>query len=417
MWVRRRVESIEIVDDTSVHRRVSIDFQIPRQLNLPVNRGLLPFAPLTFLEKAVLYDFDLRDGEGRPVPMLTKSENGQLAGDTLVAAAEGRLNRALPGSIEGRLRLIAESEPEAARQELKEWARLARDRSRPDRRLWRQLMADQGFRDYSAHLARNFILCAVTDPMPGERRLMKLSYEETFVGGGPRSRDGTSRRERTLERMGWRPKKIGFASPAVNLAASFHVEIAAPPEMEIDIARLDFRRPDSRPDKDQPPVVQGQLVQRAHLYAPQVKPGLLGEVSLYLRARRPGLLRASMLIGLVMAGLLALGFAFFGSVTAKATSQTAAAVILLGPTLLAAALTRPGEHQLVSFVMSGTRALIWAEIVATVFAGSLLAGVGEGIRKWLWLGAMVVSALAAIGLIVSNLLPRPTHVSVEAEGS
>lgn len=93
-WVHRRLESIEILDDSSVHRRVSIDLEIPTRLIDPED---LPFVPLTFLNKEVLRNFDLRDHEGHPIPMLTKSENGQLAGDTLVAAAEAVLNRVLPG--------------------------------------------------------------------------------------------------------------------------------------------------------------------------------------------------------------------------------------------------------------------------------------------------------------------------------
>jgi hypothetical protein len=43
------------------------------------------------------------------------------------------------------------------------------------------------------------------------------------------------------ERLGWRVKTVNLAMPAVNLAASFHVEIPAPPEMEVQIARLVFK--------------------------------------------------------------------------------------------------------------------------------------------------------------------------------
>jgi hypothetical protein len=34
--------------------------------------------------------------------------------------------------------------------------------------------------DLAAALVADFIVCAVTDPMPGQRRIVKLSYEEPF---------------------------------------------------------------------------------------------------------------------------------------------------------------------------------------------------------------------------------------------
>lgn len=81
-WVRRRVENVEFIDDISVTRRVSIDFAVPKQLDelsSPVDEHLLPCVPLTFLRKGrVLKNFDLRNAEGNPVPMLTKLENGTL---------------------------------------------------------------------------------------------------------------------------------------------------------------------------------------------------------------------------------------------------------------------------------------------------------------------------------------------------
>ncbi|HEX3239552.1 MAG TPA: hypothetical protein VHR18_05395 [Solirubrobacterales bacterium] len=53
-WTHRRVESVEILDSESIHRRVTLDLTIDPEL--PGIEGL-PFTPLTFLKKEVLHNF------------------------------------------------------------------------------------------------------------------------------------------------------------------------------------------------------------------------------------------------------------------------------------------------------------------------------------------------------------------------
>lgn len=294
-WTHRRVESIKVLDDKSVHRRVSIDFAIPERLGarrVRVTPDLLPYLPLTLLEKELLRNFDLRDSRGQPVSMLTKHENGRVAGDTLVVAAETVLGRRLPRRIECRLRRVAENDPETAQRELEEWPLLGGRPSEPNRELWPSLTDDEGFMQYAQTLVDNFLLLACTDPWPGKRRLMKLGYEE------PLESTDLGLPARFAVSMGWKRKTLRFDAPSANLAASFHLEIAAPQEMEIDSARLTFTASDDATSEPTPAEsFDGPLIQRAHLYASDVPGDYVGTALVYLRARRQGFLRGTFAAG------------------------------------------------------------------------------------------------------------------------
>jgi hypothetical protein len=448
-WVHRRVEYIDFIDDISVTRRVSIDFAVPQPLHTfeLVNKELLPSVPLTFLLKGdVLRNFDLRDAEDNPVPMLTKEQNGRLAGDTLIYLAEEALGqRPLTGRLDPlqeRLRLVAESHRELAQPEVASWSREARDEGADFRAELHRLVENPAFIEYAQTLAENYILFAVGPPEPNTRRLMKFQYEEPFrVGDDPSLKPGEKlpHWERLQERLGWRVKTVNLAMPAVNLAASFHVEIPAPPEMEVQIARLVFKpweplaSEEEAADKEQsepapdgqeqpeeaegvaedgesgPPTpedaLDGPAVQRVHLYKAGVSGQFVADALIYLRARRAGFLRAAWLTGWLNFGLLVGGLVYLNDITASDNSQTAAALLLLGPTLLAGTLIRPGEHRMVASVLLGVRLMLMFAVLATVVAVGLLAGAATGVRCEVWSGATVVAGLAAIGLTISYFRP------------
>lgn len=435
-WIHRRVEYIDFIDDVSVTRRVSIDFAVPRLLEdvIEVTDELLPCVPLTFLLKGdVLRNFDLRDAAGSPVPMLTKEENGTLAGNSLIYLAEDVLGEPLTGALAplaARLRHVAIGAREDAQNEVDSWDGEAKDGTGQFAAELEALINRPAFIEYARILSENYILFAVGPPEPGKRRLMKFSWEEAFkLGEDPdASKDEQlTTWERLGVQLGWRRKTVNLAMPAVNLAASFHVEIPAPPDMEFDSARLAFKRnepvvgpapepgnegaePAAEGDEDPPEdAYDDPLVQRVHLYKAGVDGRFVADALLYLRARRPGFLRAAVLTGWLTFALLAGGFFYLDDITGPDNSQTAAALLLLGPTLLAGSLIRPGEHRMVASVLVGVRVLLATGMAATVFAVGLLAGAAACIRGELWLGATLVAGIVALGLTVSYTLPRPTE--------
>jgi hypothetical protein len=90
-WVKRRVESIEFVSDTSVRRSTSVDFRIRSWLPEPQLRwhGVpMHYLPLALLRKKSLTDFDLYDEENRSLSLLTRDKNSAIAAGALSALAQ-----------------------------------------------------------------------------------------------------------------------------------------------------------------------------------------------------------------------------------------------------------------------------------------------------------------------------------------
>jgi hypothetical protein len=142
-----------------------------------------------------------------------------------------------------------------------------------------------------------------------------------------------------------------------------------------------------------------------HLYKAGVSGQFVADALIYLRARRAGFLRAAWLTGWLNLGLLVGGLVYLDDITASDNSQTAAALLLLGPTLLAGRLIRPGEHRMVASVLLGVRIMLMFAVLATVVAVGLLAGAAAGVRCEVWSGATVVAGLVAIGLTISYFRP------------
>lgn len=465
-WIHRRVEYIDFIDDVSVTRRVSIDFAIPEPLAdfKQVDERLLPCVPLTFLLKGdVLRNFDLRDGQSNPVPMLTKKQNGSRSGDALIYQAETALEEPLTGDLAPlalRLRRVAEDPREDAQAELASWYEEATHKTGDHWASLERLIDRPAFMDLAQTLAENYILFAVVPPEANTRRLMKFGYEEPFKLGDDPDADPDERPptwERLRVRFGWRVKTVNLAMPAVGSAASFHVEAPAPREMEVEFASLSFKLSPGAvwdlPELEEGPeevlaevadgaasapelgdaedydaddyakedhedvddgfpadVLDGPRVQRVHLYRAGVAGLFVADALIHLRARRAGFLRAAFFTGWLTFLLLLGGFAYLDEISSSQNSQTAAALLLLGPTFLASSLIRPGEHRLVASVLAGVRGLLAAGVASTVLAVGLLAGAAPCLRCELWLLATVIAGLAAVGLTFSYVLPRPTPV-------
>lgn len=283
-WVHRRVEHAEIIDDVAVRRRVSIDLTVPELVEGMDARGALRagkdgFVPLTFLKKERLRGFDLRAADGSPVPMLSRRDNGALATNVLVSQAEAILETSLPPEMREALHLVAEGPEPRAREAFDSWSRAAQDNRNPYQSRWSELVARPGFLAIGEALIGDFVVCAVADPHPGRRQIFKLSYEEPFG-------------EDTRHLLAWRWKVLSIAAPQATLADSYHLEVTAPADTELDAAWLTFDGPEPslstmRDDFDFP------KSQRSHLYVSQVPQDLSTKAYLFLSMRRQGNLRAA----------------------------------------------------------------------------------------------------------------------------
>lgn len=404
-WIHRRVESITILDHLSIHRRVSLDLSLSQDDADDLERA--GFTPLTFLRKEVLRNLDLRDREGRPVPVLNKDATDRATGNALIVLAERILGTPLPGGIAHNLLFVPSAQPDLARRELSYWHRAAAEASHPQAAIWGALTSAAAFVSFAESLADNFVLLAACQA-PVDRQLVKLSYEQRFgLGDGPGSLGDLP------VGLGWKLKSISVDVPTVSFSESYHLEVAAPPDLEIDAAQLRFERLAESHGAVPENVTDGGRLQRAHLYAGRVGPAFRAKAFIYFRRQRDAFLWSAFLTALLVVALLAVGLTRLDELIGDEHSsqgQTAAALLLITPTLLAAYIARPDEHRLASKILVGVRVLVvGTAFCAIVAVGVLAAGYSYSTSVEIWRADLVLSIFIALALVASLVLPRPTR--------
>lgn len=404
-WTHRRVESITILDHLSIHRRVSLDLSIDPEDAIDLD--YLGFIPLTFLRKEVLRNLDLRDRENQALPVLNKEPTDYATGNALIVLAERILDGPLPAEMEHNLRFVPNADPHLARRELEHWHWAAKEPTHPQAAAWQTLTKAKAFTDFAKSLADSFVLLAAAPP-PVERQLIKLSYEERFGDG-----DGSGSLGNLSVRFGWRRGSLSVAVPAVSFSESYHLEVAAPPDLEIDAAQLRFERVTPSPEPVPESVTDGGRPQRAHLYASRVGSELQAKAFIYFRRQRDAFLWSAFLTALLLVALLGAGLTRLGDLIGNqhaSQSQTAAALLLITPTLLAAYIARPGEHRLASRLIVGVRCLVVGTAFCAVIAvGVLAAGYSYSTSLTIWRVDLVLAVGIACALLASLVLPRPTQ--------
>jgi hypothetical protein len=285
-WVMRRVESIEFVDDRTVRRRVSADYAVPAMvpvLRLPDGRPVRVL-PLAMMRRKSMVNFDFRDHDGRPMPLLGLRENQALTLAVVRAWVLALLEDQgtpcpdwpdkLLGDLHDRLHDLVvgdRAESNAALEALSTSRLEGLEHDKLDAII--------------ARLSSSFILFGLELEKPGMRRIVKWSYDEpltllhstsSYQGheagpcpGNP-ERDGIPERRPSygaagrrqhrwapdplLSGLGLQPTLIRFPTPGAELAASFHLEVTAPPEVSIVEATLLADQPNLRygpnPSKD-----------------------------------------------------------------------------------------------------------------------------------------------------------------------
>jgi hypothetical protein len=263
-WVVRRVEAIEFVDDRTVRRRVSVDYTVPREaVSLQVCDGQsVRVLPLAMMRRKSMINFDLRDQGGRSLSLLGLRENQALTLGVVRSWASALLAPSASKDADGT--------PSSSRLDQLIDDVIAGDQSELAL-AWDEIEAlelDPRFMAVLERLAGNFVLFGIESAPPGTRRIVKWCYDEpltllhstsSYQGhadgpcpGEPVADDErepvtygrTGRRQSWLEPdpllagLGLQPTLIRFPTPGAELAASFHFEITAPPEVSIVQASL-----------------------------------------------------------------------------------------------------------------------------------------------------------------------------------
>lgn len=376
-WTHRRVEHLVFVDDQTVRRAVSVDFEVPAELTgVPI--------PLALLRKRPLVDFDLRDEGGRALPMLTRRQNGRIASEVLLAAAEAVTGEALGDDLVADLLRVSTAAPEEAEAVLEGLRAGARGTEGA------ALLGDPGFETLAFELARSFLLL-VEIPPDGVRRVLKFAYAEPFGW-----------RTALPERMSWRAAGVEIDVPAVARGGSYHFEIQAPEGLEIAWAGLLAFGGGGAFEEH---VVEEKGLTRVHLYLADVPYGADGVAGVWLRTPGRGFLRQAWLSGL--ATTLSLLLLTLLAPQLGETAGGTSAILLAAPGFLSLFAARPGEHGMLSRLLLGVRAVLLVQAAVAYLGAFVLTALPAGGEQQLWLGGLLaVSALLSVSLTASLMTPK-----------
>jgi hypothetical protein len=458
-WVVRRVEHMTFLDDRTVRRRVSVDYLSPRDAVTfvgPDGKELVRVLPLTIMRKKSLINFDLRQEDGRPLPLLGLREAQALTLATVSAWASIALSEKNAGPLSKVTRKILKDAVTGDQGEMITAYEVIAEAREGQLATLRD---DNVFKGVLDRFANSFLLYSIDDGPSGARRIVKFSYDEPLElryrppGYKPMTADGAScvggtdsgrpdgdpqgpTYEPTYEEshdtlpwwkpeplkasLGFTPTLIRVPVPAAELAASFHFEITAPPEVSIVAARLLAGRPATRsscderkPDPPPPRMASAQASPMARprdrpsfdmisggyptvdLHVAEVPFGSLSRAQVALQANTKGwLATAVMACWLATATLIASYFA------RNPASDVASTVLLSFTAGMVALLARPDPHQMVSRLLSGVRYL--AALSASLsLAGALVFAFvrGDGVHTPL----AVLATLSLLPTVVVTL--------------
>jgi hypothetical protein len=444
-WVNRRVQTIELLDVDTVRLRHSIDFRIPTKLPGAVRLGgkdifFLPVAVLP--RRTSLAYFDICDESGTAVPILTRQENSRLTGAMLTTAARRALARVprapdaanleLSDALIAYLASIPTKTSSASKPFVGPVLDPANTLIYPDPAVADALLSDEDFRDLLGLSASCSFVHVPLVAKAGERRIIKLSFYSPWDSRSSDRDVSFGDRFRQLGTwLGWSPETRYLIMPQVGNAESFHAQIDTPGRVEFTEAGMRNRRPadlvrplaSTAPALPEPPADDpndakgyqqfvGGIDERKHVYVESAHAHRAGFIWVRFRVVRHGFLRAAVAVAWLTTLLLVL-FADRGE-NVLGEAQTAAALLLLVPALIAGFLIAPGEHAMTRYLLRGPRfltacsgllALLAIAALLTLPAAEPSPAVPEALL-WIWRGEAMIGVVLSVLLTISLRRPK-----------
>lgn len=384
-WVKRRVETVEFLDISRRERRVTLDISWHAIQERATEAGLLSTGKLPIvvatLPKGLLLDVDLRGEHGRPMPVLTSHqdsfasqliiaenylrETGQeMPHDLLDATYEHCRNFSVP-TVEPRLESLHAKAPSTANK--------------------------------VAFLGSNFMMLTELEPS-APTFILKVRLVES----------NEHERRGLLEALSLRSQVQYIEAPGIANAQREHLRIVAPRGMFIESEQLYLDQwTDSSHDRTYSARVAPE---RAVVYTTN-KP----RADYYLLATMRPVPRGSftaavlwVLTGLLIAACGVAGEAIGAILTSEGALQgriqigPLIAVLLSVASLGAANVIRSDEHELSSRLFAPLRGVVLISAVATLTASlAIVLDAWDGVVRWTWTTALVVTAIAATLMISS----------------
>lgn len=407
-WVDRREVRIRFVDDSTVRITTAVSFHLTREaVGAELAPGTRIYVPLDLPEKRTLLNLRIADENGTILTPLNMARNGDLSGRGLVVLFTRLLEDAgleLAADAAHALRELpaVPTTAEAARHRdvaldgvgvLGRWLTLGGGRVRPEVQIIRQL-------------TEGFLELVQVEYEPGRERRIELEHDLRLPWPHP---------PKWLVELGALSQQRTFTPVSIGRARSTHVEFVAPDDMDLVSSSLHGTQYDTLSNSYKDIRVQAysheRSRERAELHvallagseihdwtavSPEAGRALTphekrtqlqiegasdsATATVSLLARRSGTVPAAGIASIATAVTLGL----FASRLQELDGQTSAAVLLLLPAVLAAYLSRPGEHRFT------TRALHVIRILAMISASC----------------AVGLSVMIAGGLLTTEVKPK-----------
>jgi hypothetical protein len=407
-WIHRSVHKYHFVDLTTLRGTASIDFTVPPfgeppsdADNDPVETQLL-YVPLAFAPTQKLADVSLRDEGQRSIPALNIDSERELTAFMLLNAWADLLGKPVDQlqdvARETNILLNGNGGPEARHA-------VARLDSIAQTQVKDGAEASWIISQSRLFLGGAIIYGVLQDALPGQRRILKISYltpaplKATFRLAG--------------ERLGLLATQLLLPDLPVANCRSYHLELLAPEGMRFQSALLEAigQRVETLDRLDD------TATARAHLYvADRAKtpesPSVYARFA--MRADNGPWLRYAFLMGILASGLILLTGSLMETIKAEGSGGFVGGGLVVLTAIPPLFLARPSIHPIGAQLLAGVRiALILLSTLATLVAWELLANptltparghaAGLDMFRWRWRIAFAMIGLTAyIGL---NFVP------------
>jgi hypothetical protein len=374
-------------------------------------------------------DLTLTDQTGAHQPLITRRESTRLTSALLRHAAIQVFRGQASDSQLKDLSVVAFADRLARKEALQ---RLLVARPSPRRELTPLGKSDAA--ELICMLAACLpIICLFKNP-PG-RSIVKLSYV------APLEDDEAMLKWLIPRSMGWKSENLAVTVNEVGAAASHHIEIEIPDDLQVNYVSLTGKRYtranvpwQDLNDRDKDcSIRQVGTARSGNIYLSELPfSRRLGRISIKMRVRRTGFLMGALVTSIIITLVLLALTLFSEQIVNSNSPATPIAALLLLPSLVAAYIARPGEHIITArmlrwsrFALVGNAALpflaVFVYLISVPKPGStsLLSRAidnmfdtsprelhAHALHSWL-VGLTLVSVAFSLLFVLSNIWPRP----------
>jgi phage shock protein PspC (stress-responsive transcriptional regulator) len=372
-WRHRRVDTITVLSHEQVRRNVSVDFTVPAELreSLRISSAGEHIVPLALLARRPLVHFDLRNEEGHSVPLLTAQQSALIDREMLELALASDLDRL---GVEDTTAQAIDLSAGAVIEAVLAGENVAGAVERIEDDFALEPLLD--FRKTVGDLGEGFLVWAVSRELE-RRRVFKFAYDEMFALRADFGHRYT-------------------ASGAVE-AASYHVEVAVPPDLRARRTRL-------VDDATRRVLAEGARdTDRAALYYAQTDdppqdPGVVVDFGV----ERARFLVPAAIVATVITLLLGLPALLSDLETLAGSAGPAIGIVLSTSAVFSALVLRTDEHPLLRLMLVRRRLALVACTLAALLAGAALGFQADPVLlRIVWVVAALVSAAATAILIIA----------------